>query len=219
MKNFKFQISNFKLQEGFTLAELLVAMSIFVIIITVASGIFIRSMQDENRLTALMGTQSSLNSALEQMAREIRGGYLFNDLTMGSPNCGTTGSYYGPSSLNGYSFMTFVGPNGTTTYSLSGGRIERNGDFLTSQDVSVQNLCFVINQIGSPYPALRPADSCNPWRVSIFLNAEPVASNSIVQPFYLQTTVSSRVLPKDMPAGTKASYDIQNGDRVYESCK
>ncbi len=217
MRNSKFQISNSKFNEGFTLAELLVAMSIFVIIVTVASGIFIRSMQDENRLTAIMGTQSSLNSALEQMAREIRGGYLFNDLTTGSPDCGTTGASFG--SLNGYSSMTFVGPNGTTTYSLSGGRIERNGDFLTSQDVSVQNLCFVINQIGSPYPAVHPADSCNPWRVNIFLNAEPVASNSNVQPFYLQTMVSSRVLPKDMSAETKASYDIQNGSKVYESCK
>ncbi len=205
---------NAKFSEGFTLAELLVAMAVFVIVVTVASGIFIRSMQDENRLTVLMGTQSSLNSALEQMAREIRGGYLFNDLTTGSPDCSTGGTF-----MNGYSSMTFVGPNGTTTYSLSGGRVERNGDFLTSQDIDVRSLCFVINQIGSPYPAIRPADSCNPWRVSIFLNAEPVASNSNVQPFYLQTTVSSRVLPKDMSAGTKASYDIQNGSRVYESCK
>ncbi len=214
MRNFKFRISNFKLREGFTLAELLVAMSIFVMVVAVASGIFIRSMQDENRLTVLMGTQSSLNSALEQMAREIRGGYLFNDLTTGSPDCSTGGTF-----MNGYSSMMFVGPNGTTTYSLSGGRIARNGDFLTSQDVDVQNLCFVIDQIGSPYPNIRPADSCNPWRVSIFLNAEPAASGSSVQSFYLQTTVSSRVLPKDMSATTKASYDIQNGDRVYESCE
>ncbi len=202
MRNSKFQISNSKFNEGFTLAELLVAMSIFVIIVTVSSGIFIRSMQDENRLTAIMGTQSSLNSALEQMAREIRGGYLFNDLTTGSPDCGTTGASLG--SLNGYSSMTFVGPNGTTTYSLSGGRIERNGDFLTSQDVNVQNLCFVFSQIAGR--------SCNPWRVNIFLNAEPVASNSNVQPFYLQTTVSSRVLPKDMPANVKSQYN-------YGQCK
>lgn len=199
MHNFKFQIPNFKSRSGFTLVELLVAMSIFVVIATVASGIFIRSIQNENRLVAMMGIQSSLDSTLEQMAREIRGGYLFNNLTTGTQNCGTNAMF-----LDGYSQMTFVGPNNTTTYALSGGRIERDGNYLTSKDIKVQNLCFLISQIGSSYPI----NSCNPWRVTIFLNAAPATQSaySYVQPFYLQTTVSSRVLPKDMPADVKSQF-------------
>lgn len=193
-------MKNIKQNSGFTLAELLVAMAVFVVIVTVASGVFIRSIQNENRLTAVMGIQSNLDSALEQMAREIRGGYLFNNLTTGSRTCGTSGAF-----SNGYSSITFAGPNGTTTYSLAGGRIERDGEYLTSKDVNVQDLCFVVSQIGNTYPA----QSCNPWRVNIFLDAAPAvnSANTYVTPFYLQTTVSSRVLPKDMPSGVKSQYN------------
>ncbi len=209
MKIFNFKFLIFK--EGFTLVELLVSMSIFVVIVAIASGVFIKSIQNENHLITVMGMQGNLNIALEQMAREIRGGYLFNDSSLSSAakDCATDTVSGNPA---GYSSVTFIGPSGTTTYALSSsGRIARSEGgattTITSSDVNVSNLCFIVSQANLGDSAMYGADAagipCNPWRVTIFAEASPNQTSQTIQPFNLQTTVSSRVLPKDMPVNLK----------------
>lgn len=182
-------------KNGFTIMELLVAMSIFAVVIAVAVGIFNNSLRGERRLVSLMSVQNNMNAALEEMAREMRGGYLFTETSpMGS--CTSTISFLSPTG------------QGTTTYALSSGAINRTGYYPsvgsslttreTGTDVKVDNLCFMVNQ----YPTSTGAvPSCSPWRITIFASVEPAVQNpsSLIQPFDIQTTVSSRVLPKDMP--------------------
>jgi len=51
-------------KSGFTIVELLVAMSIFVILITIAVGAFIQALRSERRLTSLMTVSNNASSVL-----------------------------------------------------------------------------------------------------------------------------------------------------------
>ena len=63
--------------KGFTLVELLVAMALFSILMAIAAGGFVRALRSEREVSAMMAAESNVKLALEQMAREMRTGYLF----------------------------------------------------------------------------------------------------------------------------------------------
>jgi prepilin-type N-terminal cleavage/methylation domain-containing protein len=64
-------------RKGFTLVEVLVAMGIFVIVIAIATGGFVNSLRTQRQVASLISAQSNASLVLEQMAREIRTGFLF----------------------------------------------------------------------------------------------------------------------------------------------
>ncbi len=167
-------------KSGFTIVELLVAMSIFIILVTIATGAFIQALRSERRLLALMSVSNNVSLVLEQMTREIRTGYLFSA-------GGTELSFSSAASV------------GDITYNLNGGKIQRNNQDVTASNVSVSNLRFIVSRSG---------DVCNPWRVTILatVNAFPATVN----PITLQTTASSRILPKEVPRSVKSLADIKN---------
>jgi prepilin-type N-terminal cleavage/methylation domain-containing protein len=79
MKFFKFWMKNKKpRKKGFTLIELLVAMVLFVSIVSIVSAIFVTSIRAERQVTALIAANDNTFLALEQMAREMRIGRIFN---------------------------------------------------------------------------------------------------------------------------------------------
>jgi prepilin-type N-terminal cleavage/methylation domain-containing protein len=69
---------NTRSKKGFTLIELLVAVSLFSIAISIAAGGFVRALQTQRQLIALISANSSASLAIEQMAREIRTGRNFD---------------------------------------------------------------------------------------------------------------------------------------------
>ena len=74
MKYFsRFKIHN----KAFTLVELLVAMSLFLILIGIATSGFIRVLRTQRAIVELMTINDNAVLTLEQMAREIRTGYHF----------------------------------------------------------------------------------------------------------------------------------------------
>jgi len=73
MKIFWSKLNN----KGVSLIELMVAVSVFIILITIAIGSFIQSMKTQRITLALISANDSMNLSVEQMAREIRTGYLF----------------------------------------------------------------------------------------------------------------------------------------------
>jgi type II secretory pathway pseudopilin PulG len=176
-------------EKAFTLAELLVAMSVFIVIVSIAVGVFLRTIKNERRLITTMNMMSNLNFSLEQIAREIRGGYLFS----GSPNvCTST-----------IAFKNFEGAD--IVYSLDGGTILRNNLPLTSSNINVGDLCFLLINSSS-------TEICDPWRIGIFLSVAPRQSEDFIKPFYIQTTVSSRILPKEIPI-------IYKRNSIYAYCE
>ncbi|MCL4403997.1 type II secretion system GspH family protein [Patescibacteria group bacterium] len=177
---------------GFTLAELLVAMSVFIIVTTVAVGAFIQTLKSERHLVTLIAVSNEVNSAVEQMTREMRTGYLF-----------------ATSTLNGEGALTFYNFAGDlTTYSVSAsGALLDGNSAITSGNVVVAYLNFIVSQAGQG----SVNNACYPWRVTAVLGVKAAGSAASVDPVYVQTTVSSRILPKDVPPKFKyASSQIYN---------
>jgi len=66
---------------GFTIIELLVAMSLFLILVAVATGTFIQTLKTQRTITELTAANDNATQAIEQIAREIRTGFGFTDST------------------------------------------------------------------------------------------------------------------------------------------
>lgn len=67
-----------KNKNGFTIVELLIAMGVFVVLLTIMVNIFIGSLKTQRSMVALMLANDSASLVLEQMAREIRTGENFS---------------------------------------------------------------------------------------------------------------------------------------------
>lgn len=172
-----------KKEGGFTIVELIVAMGLFVVITAVAVAAFTQALRSEQRLTAVMSVDSSASAALEQMVREIRTGYNFQ---------------YQPSSAATHS-LSFVSPEGNVTFSLQNNVIVRQTSAfsspITSSNVKVKNLQFLVNQ--------PEGDFCAPWRVTISMVVADAQATDSTQDIMMQTTASSRILPREVPFSDK----------------
>lgn len=63
---------------GFTIIELMVATSLFLVIISIVSGVFVKSLRIQRGALGLIEAASNAELAIEQMAREMRTGTTFN---------------------------------------------------------------------------------------------------------------------------------------------
>ncbi len=154
-------------------------------------------------MAALISTQSNISVALEQMAREIRTGYLFcaTPGNGGLPNIcdqGKLGPETGCTS-NGYvwtcnDILNFYNADGNNIdYELAGRALTRsqngpNGSFtpITGSNVNVSGLTFTIfgNTEGDNWPP----------RITISMSVAPSSSDPALagDVLNLQTTVSAR---------------------------
>jgi len=73
-RNHRYQKNN---KKGFTLVEVLVAMGIFAIVVAIATGGFVNSLRTQRQVASLISAQSNASLVLEQIAREVRTGFLF----------------------------------------------------------------------------------------------------------------------------------------------
>jgi len=179
MSGVKRQTSNV---TGFTLVELLVAAGIFVTLVTVAAGVFISGIRGHRALLDLMAVSDNAGIVLEQMAREIRTGYFF---------CDDDGSGFCNTSSQAITFTNYKGERVTYRWNSSEKSIERavvgsNSVKITADNVQVSKLQFIVGQ----------NTICNPWRITIVME---VGSAKTTQKIPLQTTISSRVLPREAP--------------------
>lgn len=162
--------------RGFTIIELLVAMTIFTIVVTTAIGIFIRGMRTQRAIVAFMEVNDNASLTMEQMMREMR-----------------TGSGF---SLLGEQEVRFTNSEGkAVSYRLAGEVLERGeanaaGDFvyggITAENVAIRRLAMRLRGGGSgaEFPA----------RITISITVgsrNPYLENVVTN---VQTTVSSRSL-------------------------
>ncbi len=181
-----------KTNRGFTLVELIVAMSIFLIAIVVIVGVFIRSLRTQRIVNHLMAVNSNTSLVIEQMAREIRTGYDFDLHTVAPPTC--TGSQFEE--------LEFMNSKGNKVfYRKESDVIAReecagedctSSSFepLTASNITVDRLCFL--NTGNLN------NNRDPWRITTFLTVDssnPQLTGNIIN---FQTTVSARILPKDL---------------------
>lgn len=161
------------MSKGFTLVELLVGMTVFLVAIIIGTAVFINGLKTERQLVAEMAVNNSANLVLEQIARDIRTGYDF--------------------SLIGEERLDFKGRDGENiSYNLAPEAAikrtvgTRGALSMTGTGVNVRVLKFFVHNRGD----------CDPWRVTIAMRVSPASNLDKI--YNIQTTVSSRVLPMDV---------------------
>lgn len=161
-------------RKGFTIVELLVAISLFVIAVSVAVGGFVRALRTQRQLISLISANSNASLAIEQMAREMRTGSGFQCVN-GTLDC---------------TILSFTNANGEkVTYSedeLSQtlARTVGNGppNPLTAANVRIVGLGFHIFQSAGNFPP----------RLTVTLGVGVKDAELQGNITNIQTTVSSR---------------------------
>jgi len=187
--------NNLRTRDGFTLIELLVAVFIFTIVMLVAVGAIIAVNDASKKVRSQKTVINNLDSALEQMYRNIREGYNYH--------CGNESlirfdkSQGCPSGESIFAFEPREGNpknrNDQVVYKLQNKRIMQSLDGgtsfspITGSDVIVEELTFKtveISSAGDPQP-----------RVLITLKGKAGTSGKTASGFNIQTTVSQRLKP------------------------
>lgn len=195
------------MKKGFTIIEFLVATTLFIIIMAIAVGGFSKALHTEREVSVLLSAQSNASLALEQMAREVRTGYLFCDASntaylasnptadpasWADASCGCEYTN-GPGSPWTCSALSFYNANGEpVTYATSSGAIVRtvNGEtsLLTGSTARIDSLTFTLfgNIEGDSFPP----------RITIGLTLSPNSNDPAVasDTINFQTTVSARAI-------------------------
>lgn len=163
-------------KKGFTLVEMIVSLGLFTIIMFIATSAFLSIVNTDRKSRAVRIAADNLNIALEDMSRRIKTGSGYDCGTIGIPtDC-----------LGGANSFTFNNQDGVpTTYSLSGTSILRDGIQITSPEIIITGLNFVVS--GS---LVGVADNKQPMVVIVIdgsLGAGATASS-----FKIQTTITQR---------------------------
>ncbi|OGY58742.1 MAG: hypothetical protein A3H06_00560 [Candidatus Colwellbacteria bacterium RIFCSPLOWO2_12_FULL_44_13] len=167
-----------KKEKAFTTVELLVAISLFIILITLAAATFFQAIRIQNTVVKLVASNDNAAQIMEQIAREIR-----------------TGVFTMPEDPSGVSVIGFTNARQEyVQYKWEDNAIKKckrivgvscnNQDFkrITSENTKVTNLRFILKGTGS--------DDHFPPRVTILTTFE--GPNEIS--FHYQTTVSARTM-------------------------
>ena len=161
-----------KNKNGFTLIEVLVAVSVFSLVIVIALGLFTNIIRSQRKSVALQNVQENGRYLIDFMAKEIR----MSEIT----------------SVDGSSLVLAIDHplNGSIQYSFSGGQLTREdsaGVVAINSDETQVDGSFIIygKTLG---------DNIQP-RVRVILKAQTTGSKTEEQSVInLQTTISQRPL-------------------------
>lgn len=179
--------------QGFTIVELIVAMGVFIVIVTIAVGVFVSTVRNQRSLTALMAVNNNAGSVLEQMAREMRTGYRFCGDQSGGNACDESGNEVSFTNYAGSEVRYALTATGSIVREVAGGDAES----LTASETEITYLWFTVVQHGAPGGLVD--DVCSPWRMTIAMGVRPRGDTDATRETKLQTTVSSRVFPAEAP--------------------
>lgn len=158
-------------ESGLTLIELIVALGIFGLVVTMVVSIFVIALVSQRRIISFRNIEDSARFALESMAREIR-----------------TGKNFG-GSINSLSFTN--AKNESIVYRLNSKTIEKSSNggtsytVITGPEVSIDYLNFYL--LGQA-----PGDGLEP-RITITIGISSQVGNQISNT-KIQNTISERSL-------------------------
>src|SRR3989344_7127211 len=137
------------MKKGFTLVEIMVAVTIFVIVMTISTGALLSIFHADRKSQSLRVAMQNLNQALETMSREIRFGTKYQ--------CGTSWPTGNPTPTNcsstGISFFDSDGVK-KIQYKLVGSTIiKRTSDTnteipVTSPEINISSMLIVVEGSG-----------------------------------------------------------------------
>lgn len=179
------------LETGFTLIEIMTAVSIFAVVMTISMGSILRVFDTNRKSEALKAVMDNLNLAVESMSREMRFGSLYS--------CEPAEPIPNPPSpadcIFGGSSIAFQANNGDLiVYALTEGTIEKsiNGNPplpVTAEEINISSLLFYV--LGSS-----PNDDAQP-RVHIKIKGTAGVKDVDQTDFTVQTMISQRKLDRN----------------------
>ena len=176
----KSQKSKVARTRGFTLAEVLIAMGLFITVLSIVSDIFIQNLRSVRVSVALANANANASITLEQMSRDLR-----------------TGSGFISSRPDEISFINSLGATVTYQLNTTSKAIEKSvnsGAFVpvTATDVGILSLNFTL--LCNP-PGCTTATDGYPQRITVVLRVTPTGISALNVPIInLQTSVSARGL-------------------------
>jgi len=186
MKTGRFPYSKMKkrnLESGFTLIELMTALSIFTVIMTVSMGSILGIFDANRKSRSQRSVMTNLNLVLESMSKEMRYGRNYH--------CGSGSIEIPQNCASGGSLIGFLSSeNEQYIYRLNGTAIERKvagGNYiaLTSPEVFIDDLIFYTLGAGTG----------NTLQPKVIIKVKGHAgSGDDRSDFVLQTLVSQRTL-------------------------
>ena len=178
----KVGVSSAPTERGFTLIEMIVAVSLFTVVVFVSVGALLAVADANRKANALRTVMDNLSFSLESMNRSIRTGTDYE--CDGSSNCAAGGNT-----------LTVIDPNGseiTYMFSESNGkgtivRTKNGGDAInvTTPEIDINDLTFYVRGVGS--------DSRQPY-VVVFISGTAEIIEKLITEFSVQTTVTQRRL-------------------------
>ena len=147
------------LPRGFTLIEMMVAVSIFAVVMLIGTGALLSLVQANERAQAINSVMNNLNAALEDMSRTIRVGTTYHCETSVNPPPPATLAVPKDCASGGGVLLAFetaggdpANPNDQVVYRLNGTQLERslqagtNGTFvaMTAPEVTINKFSFYV---------------------------------------------------------------------------
>lgn len=176
--------------RGFTLMEVLVALALFSVIITVATNLFLSFQRTSRKTESLEQLTGSARFIVERIAREVREGTVDYE-EYATRNVDLQVSH--PTTL----FLR-TSANQQRSFALDNGTITMNDEELTGSGVRVQDVQFTIVPAQDPFEFHETTGkflaNAQP-RVTILLtldNNKPESDRDYTK-YDVQTTISSRV--------------------------
>jgi prepilin-type N-terminal cleavage/methylation domain-containing protein len=162
--------NNKRMSRGYTLIELIVAIGLFALVMTLVSGAYLMMISVTRQAQGIATGIDNLSFALETMTRTVRTGTVYS---CGGGNC-SGGTTFSVKNSNGI----------TVTYTLSGGAIVQNNIVLTDPSVNVTSLTFYVS--GTP-----SGDVYQP-HVTITVSGTVSAGSGKTEPFSIETGATMR---------------------------
>ena len=158
-------------KTGFSLIEIMVSLAIFAMVVVVATGALLTTIDATKKAQSLQTVLTNLNLTLEGMSREIRtgSGYVASGTSFSFDKSGGTRVTY---SLDTNNSITRQEGSSGTPYAV------------TAPEVTVDKLEFTVNGTGT---GTQP-------RVFIFVKGTAGVKEKYKTTFEIQTTVSQRQL-------------------------
>lgn len=179
-----------KQKKAFTLIEMLISISLFTIVVTIAFTALYSIMDANAKAKTIKLVVNNLNMAMESMTREIRVGYNYTcrtavgDPLVGGQDCSGTGGNVLALSTKDNEIVIYSFNSGAGTIQRKKGTEVVN---LVGDDIVIEDLRFFVNGTGT-------ANNIQP-RVLVILKGT-INNIDIATEFDIQTTVSQRKIDK-----------------------
>jgi prepilin-type N-terminal cleavage/methylation domain-containing protein len=179
------------MKKGFTIVEMMLAVSLFVIVIPIVLGSFVSAMRVQRETTAYLMANSTIGFALEQMTREMRTGSGFYCTAPGN-DCGGAASDVVYFTNAAGALVSYRYDNASTPKQIV--RSENGGaeSAITSPSINIASAEFVV--MGNvAYDLADPSADYMPARVTIAVEYNPrMKGRDLPVTRTIQTSVSAR---------------------------